>query len=42
VTKREYELAYWDPAGKRHDLSAKLQSAIEWCKVQIAEIEKEL
>lgn len=42
VTRSEYELAYYDDDGNRHDLEVAIQSAISWCDRELSEIELQL
>ena len=42
VTGTDYELAYYDDGGNRHDLEEALRSAINWCDHELSEIERQL
>jgi hypothetical protein len=42
VTRTDYDLAYYDKDGQRHDLKAAIRSAINWCEDELAAIESEI
>jgi hypothetical protein len=42
ITSTGYELAYYDEAGKRHDLEEAIRGAINWCDRELTAIEKKL
>jgi hypothetical protein len=42
VTGTEYELAYYDGEGNRHDLKEAIESAMTWCDSELTEIEAEI
>jgi len=42
VTRTDYELAYLDKDGERHDLKAAIQSALKWCEEELAGMEAEI
>ena len=42
VTGTDYELAYIDKDGQRHDLRAAIQSALKWCEEELAGMEAEI
>jgi hypothetical protein len=42
VTRIEYDLAYYDEAGGRHDLKEAITSALSWCDGELAEIESQI
>jgi hypothetical protein len=39
ITKVDYDLAWYDEDGKRHDLLAETRRAIEWCERELTTIE---
>src|SRR5437868_106123 len=36
ILGEDYDLAYYDEAGKRHDLQAAIRSAIHWCDAELS------
>jgi hypothetical protein len=42
ITNISYELAYYDEAGKRHDLERPIRDAINWCDRELTAIEEKL
>jgi hypothetical protein len=42
ITGTSYELAYYDEAGKRHDLEKEIRRAIAWCDRELTAIEATL
>ena len=42
VTRTDYDLAYYDKDGERHDLRAAIQSALKWCEEELAGLEAEI
>jgi hypothetical protein len=42
TTRTEYDLAYYDEAGNRHDLKAAIESALVWCDKELTEIEAQI
>jgi hypothetical protein len=41
-THNDYDLAYYDDDGNRHDLAAEIRAALEWCDRELTKIEAEL
>jgi lantibiotic modifying enzyme len=42
ITGYDYDLAYYDASGQRHDLLAALRKALVWCDRELAAIEAKL
>ena len=42
ITRSDYDLAYYDEGGKRHDLKAAIESALAWCDKELTEIEAQI
>ena len=42
ITGYDYDLAYYDEDGKRHDLLAELKKALAWCDRELVAIEAKL
>jgi hypothetical protein len=42
ITGTSYELAYYDEAGKRHDLEEEIRRAVDWCDRELTAIEAKL
>jgi hypothetical protein len=42
ITRTEYDLAYYDAIGERHDLKEAIESALNWCDRELTEIESKI
>jgi hypothetical protein len=42
ITRTEYDLAYYDGDGQRHDLKEAIESALNWCDRELTEIESQI
>ena len=42
ITGTDYDLAYYDEAGERHDLKEAIESALNWCDRELTQIESQI